>query len=150
LRGKIAMDTHWLLRIFDANCNRAREGLRVAEEIARFVLGDESISAELKDIRHKTCELVEKLTPDEPAVAGREVRTDVGRESFSKSEGVRVDLIDIARVNLGRSEEALRVLEEFSKLRDKSKARGFKSLRFKVYELEKVIVQKLGNANEED
>jgi thiamine-phosphate pyrophosphorylase len=142
------MDENWLLRIFDANCNRAREGLRVAEEIARFVLEDEKASAKLKEMRHKTCELVEKLSPDTPAVTGREIRSDVGRESFTKAESDRADLVAISRTNLGRAEEALRVLEEFSKLVDKSIARSFKSLRFGVYEVEKDIVQALGVKDE--
>ncbi len=36
-----------VLRIIDANANRAREALRVMEEAARFLLNDEELSAAL-------------------------------------------------------------------------------------------------------
>ena len=39
-------------RIIDANLNRVSEGLRVVEEIARFILSDEKLTGELKLIRH--------------------------------------------------------------------------------------------------
>src|SRR5918999_4921729 len=41
-----------VLRLLDANANRAREALRVIEDYARFVLDDRDTSAELKAIRH--------------------------------------------------------------------------------------------------
>ena len=40
------------LRIIDANFNRAREGLRVMEYIARFNHSDCTVSHQLKTIRH--------------------------------------------------------------------------------------------------
>ena len=42
------------LRIIDANINRAGEGLRFLEEIARFVLDDAALSQQLKNMRHET------------------------------------------------------------------------------------------------
>src|SRR5439155_19014529 len=53
-----------VLRLLDANANRAREGLRVIEDYTRFVLNDGQLSAELKDNRH---ELSDVLTPLLPA-----------------------------------------------------------------------------------
>src|SRR5258706_9772902 len=41
-----------LLRILDANFNRAREALRTVEDYARFVLDNASLSGELKQLRH--------------------------------------------------------------------------------------------------
>ena len=41
-----------VLRILDANANRAREALRVVEDYARFVLDDAALSGELKQLRH--------------------------------------------------------------------------------------------------
>ncbi|MFH5804188.1 hypothetical protein ACG2DA_09050, partial [Alienimonas sp. DA493] len=40
------------LRLLDAAENRAREGLRVLEDHARFVLDDAGLTGELKAIRH--------------------------------------------------------------------------------------------------
>ena len=41
-----------LLRMIDANFNRAKEGIRVSEDIARFVLDDKSLAASFKKMRH--------------------------------------------------------------------------------------------------
>ncbi len=41
-----------VLRILDANLNRAREALRVVEDYARFVLNDDALCGELKQLRH--------------------------------------------------------------------------------------------------
>ena len=41
------------LRIIDANLNRAAEGLRVLEDIARLGLNDASLSERLKTLRHE-------------------------------------------------------------------------------------------------
>src|SRR3954467_10769384 len=42
-----------LLRIVDANRNRALEALRVVEEHARFVLSAEGLATKTKDLRHR-------------------------------------------------------------------------------------------------
>jgi len=42
-----------IYRVLDANFNRAREGLRVTEEVARFILEDPQLTARLKDLRHR-------------------------------------------------------------------------------------------------
>ncbi len=39
-----------VLRLLDANANRAREALRVLEDYARFVLDDGGLSGGLKDV----------------------------------------------------------------------------------------------------
>ncbi|MGC7879817.1 thiamine phosphate synthase, partial [Desulforudis sp. 1190] len=44
-------------RIADVNFNRAREGLRVAEETARFVFNDRELTLRVKDLRHRLSEL---------------------------------------------------------------------------------------------
>ena len=49
-----------LLRIIDANLNRAREGLRVCEDIARFSLQNKGAAKTLKTIRHGATNLVLK------------------------------------------------------------------------------------------
>ena len=42
-----------IYRIIDANLNRVSEGLRVIEDIERFIFEDEEISKKLREIRHK-------------------------------------------------------------------------------------------------
>lgn len=41
---------HSVMRLIDANANRAREALRVIEDYARFSLNDQAIAATLKEI----------------------------------------------------------------------------------------------------
>ena len=45
--------SHAVFRILDASANRVGEGLRTVEEWARFALDNETLSAELKAIRHQ-------------------------------------------------------------------------------------------------
>ena len=48
-------------RIIDANINRAKEGLRVCEEITRFLLDDRKLTAEFKRLRHAIDGIVKKM-----------------------------------------------------------------------------------------
>ncbi|MFN9929346.1 MAG: thiamine phosphate synthase, partial [bacterium] len=41
------------LRMLDANLNRAREALRVMEDVARFCLQSEDLCGRLKSLRHE-------------------------------------------------------------------------------------------------
>ena len=50
-----------LLRIIDANLNRAREALRVMEEYARFALEDAGLSSAIKETRHALAQHVNGL-----------------------------------------------------------------------------------------
>ncbi|MBT5124764.1 MAG: thiamine phosphate synthase, partial [Planctomycetaceae bacterium] len=42
-----------VLRIIDANANRAAEALRTIEEYARFVVSDANMSQAIKSLRHR-------------------------------------------------------------------------------------------------
>ena len=39
-------------RIIDANLNRLREGIRVVEDIFRYIYNDKELSTKLKNLRH--------------------------------------------------------------------------------------------------
>ena len=127
-----------ILRILDANANRAAEGVRVIEEIARFSLRDENLTARLKAARHEIRLAAARVAPG--AIERRESETDVGRGSATASELARGSLEQVARANFARSEEALRVLEEFGKLVDAGAALAFKRLRFELYVIERLLV----------
>jgi thiamine-phosphate pyrophosphorylase len=129
-------------RIIDANINRAKEGLRVCEEIARFILDSRLLTSELKKIRHEIDALV-KYFPDTPALLNqRKSGQDVGRNIHS-FELKRAGLYDIFFANIQRVKESVRVLEEFAKLQNAKAALGFKRLRYAVYETEKKIAGKI-------
>lgn len=131
-------------RILDANLNRGREGLRVVEDVVRFVLDDAELSSQIKTVRHEVTSLVRQLPLDElELLSARDSKGDVGMDIDCASESLRLDLSQIAIANICRSQEAMRVLEELSKLYDASIALRFKRLRFRIYELEKEIMPKL-------
>lgn len=131
------------LRILDANFNRSREGLRVCEEVARFVMDDAALTAALKKARHgvSAC-LASFAVPPVELVRARDSRDDVGRES-STLERRREGAPGLFTANIERVKEALRVLEEASKLVDVSASARFKKIRFKIYDIEKNALPKL-------
>ena len=65
-----------VLRILDANFNRAREALRVIEDYARFVLDDQQVCASLKQLRHDLVEATSRFSSD--AILHRDTPGDVG------------------------------------------------------------------------
>jgi thiamine-phosphate pyrophosphorylase len=132
------------VRILDANLNRGREGLRVVEDVVRFVLDDADLASQIKTMRHEVTSLVRQLPLDELELLGaRDSEGDVGVDINCASEDLRLDLPQIATANIRRSQEAMRVLEELSKLYNASIASQFKKLRFQLYGLEKDILPRL-------
>ncbi|NQU18307.1 MAG: thiamine phosphate synthase [Candidatus Saganbacteria bacterium] len=121
-----------ILRIIDANTNRVQEGLRVVEEISRFVLNDKKVSLQIKKMR----QIVKSFTIKLKASKYRDTRGDVGRRTYSKGESKRSSVYSVFKSNIKRAEEGLRCLEEFSKLIDPQLGRRFKELRFQSYDLE--------------
>ncbi len=124
-------------RILDANFNRSREGLRVCEEVARFVLEDAQLTARLKKARHAITACLKRLPVSSSELAlSRDARGDVGRGP-SRLEGKRKGSLGIFLANAERAKESLRVLEEISKLVDAKTPGNIKKIRFTVYEIEK-------------
>ena len=131
-------------RIIDANLNRVKEGLRVCEEITRFILDNHKFTAQLKETRHRIDRLGSKIYSPAKLLLQRRAQADVGRLN-SCGETRRASCKDIFWANIQRTKESLRVLEEFSKLVDVKVALGFKQLRYKVYEIEKASFKKISS-----
>lgn len=129
-------------RIVDANINRAVEGLRVMEEIARFVVEKRSLTGQLKKLRARLRKLAKQVT----SIRMRKALSDIGNRSYTKSERKRRTIKDVLLANAKRAQEALRVLEEFTKLSKPGLGKSFKTIRFKVYDLEKRIIKGLNDA----
>lgn len=130
-------------RIIDANINRAKEGLRVVEEFARFILNDYLLTRKLKNTRHKLQEIVNYLPIKKfRLIEERNSFQDVGKDILAK-ETHRDNYLDIVFSNIGRVKESVRVLEEFSKLIDKTIALNLKEIRYTIYDLEKKIIRKI-------
>lgn len=123
-------------RIFDANINRAKEGLRVCEEITRFLLNRKDLTLQLKGLRHNIDSAVKLLPSYSSLLQQRDSLQDIGK-NIHLYELKRKSIADIFFANLQRIKESLRVLEEFSKLIDTKVALKFKKLRYKTYEIEK-------------
>ena len=136
------MRKNWL-RIVDANLNRSREGLRVCEEIARFILNDAKLTAKFKSLRHSISSSIKKLPGlSKELLACRDSQADVGKAKVCVRPR-RAGYQDVFYANIQRVKESLRVLEEFSKIFDYSVSNNFARLRFKTYELEKKTIAKL-------
>lgn len=131
-----------IYRIIDANINRANEGLRVCEEITRFILGDHKLTSGLKKIRHRIKDLTHKLPAKKNLLSQRDTQTDIGKNVYV-NELKRRDIPDIFFANIQRVKESIRALEEFSKLIDTNIAVDFKKMRYNIYELEKKIAEKI-------
>lgn len=131
-----------ILRMMDANANRAREGLRTLEDLARFALNDPALSGALKGVRHALGACVESLTGDDARrLACRDTPGDVGTlkrgegDGPARREGERQDLLRVSVSAGSRAQEAMRVLEEVIKIDGGQRWREIEGLRYSTYEL---------------
>jgi len=129
-------------RVIDANLNRVKEGLRVCEEITRFILDSRALTAQLKSVRHSIDCVGLNLAENCCRLKQRDSENDVGRKN-SRDELIRRSFQDIFAANIQRVKESIRVLEEFAKLSDVKSALIFKNLRYKIYEIEKKAFSKI-------
>jgi thiamine-phosphate pyrophosphorylase len=119
-------------RLLDANANRAREGLRIVEDTARFVLDKPTEAKAIRGLRHGLDELVR--THYKQLLSARDVTHDSGRTNAAKPYKGGVQALLAA--NFKRCEEALRVLEEYGRVMSPKAVKGAQALRFKVYQWE--------------
>jgi len=132
-----------MLRAIDANLNRAREGLRVLEEVARFALDDAALTACFKGLRHRLA--VDDETSN-TLLGSRQATKDHAAFLNPLAEMSRRDTNALVLANAKRVQESLRVLEELTKLpgvRLPSNADLYKEIRFAVYQLEKDLIDGL-------
>lgn len=124
-------------RIIDANINRVSEGLRVIEDIERFIFEDGEISREIREIRH----LVRKGFSSLELIKSREASKDVGLKTSKESSLDRKESIeDLIVSNFKRVEEGLRSIEECLKIIEYyEESKAYEELRFKIYTLEKKV-----------
>jgi thiamine-phosphate pyrophosphorylase len=128
-----------IYRIMDANANRAREGLRVVEEYLRLALDNVDFTMRLKGLRHHITEVIASMRIEEQFIMARRSDADVGSGDAVGAEATRADFGHVVTANLRRTQEALRVLEEYSKLVSAEASDEFKRMRFETYTLERDI-----------
>jgi len=122
-----------LLRVIDANINRYKEGIRVIEDIYRYIYNNKEIAYKLKSLRHINIPIdIKELLKTRDSI------NDVLKTS-TESEKNRKNLENIIIANIKRAQESSRVLEEVFKLIDINTSEKFKSNRYELYNIEKII-----------
>jgi hypothetical protein len=121
------------LRLIDANLNRLREGIRVVEDIFRYIFNDKITASRLKTVRH-----LARIENYSELLESRDIKNDV-LKSTTKSEQLRDNLKAILIANFKRAQESARVLEEFGKLLSSKESENFKYIRYELYDIEKSI-----------
>ena len=120
-----------IYQIIDANLDRAREGLRVLEDWARFGLGKEKYVEKIKNFRQilgKNHLEVYKQSRNhnEDRCKGLSHEEQINRKTPEQ----------IISSNSGRVQEALRVIEEFSRLHNHELSKIASEIRYEIYTLE--------------
>lgn len=121
-------------RIIDANANRAAEALRTLEEVARFAFEDPELTAQLKALRHALQSILDRFDRVKLLMA-RDAASDPGTEIGEAAEYKRSDYGSIVQAAAGRFQQAVRCLEEFSKLVLPESAPAFEKIRYRSYDL---------------
>jgi len=120
-----------IYQIIDANLDRAREGLRVLEDWARFGLGKKKYVEKIKNFRQilgKNHLEVYKQSRNhiEDKCKGLTHQEQINRKIPEQ----------IISSNSGRIQEALRVIEEFSRLHNLELSKIASEIRYEIYTLE--------------
>ena len=148
--------SHQLLRMIDANLNRSSEGLRVLEDVARFVLNDAELTQRLRASRHDLARETKSLRVG--LLSGRDADHDVGRFHSKDKELAReatslASLLDLVTANAKRVEESLRVMEELAKLPEINSllnSADLEQTRFALYALERDLFSKISRRHKTD
>jgi thiamine-phosphate pyrophosphorylase len=135
--------------MIDANLNRSSEGLRVLEDVARFLLNDAELSRRLRTLRHNLARETESLSVG--LLSHRDSEHDVGRlhskdkEPAKEATSLR-GLLDLVTANAKRVEESFRVIEELAKLPEMNSmlnSARFEQTRFALYTLERDLISRI-------
>ncbi len=113
--------------IIDANIHRVCEGLRVIEEYFRFVVNNEGLTTRLATLRKKISHHTLPVS-DRARMEARDTERDVRANEMIQP---RQNFYDLLLANMKRSQEALRVLEEYTG------DDNFRVFRYELYDLER-------------
>ena len=120
-----------IAQLIDANLDRAREGLRVMEDWCRFGLKNSDFSIQIKDwrqqlgIHHHNIYRKARLTTNDPAMG-----------VSHPLQKVRATPESVFIANSSRVQEALRVIEEFTRITDPNLCDIATKIRYETYEIE--------------
>jgi thiamine-phosphate pyrophosphorylase len=130
-------------RLLDANLDRAREGLRVLEDWARFALDRADLVARCKDLRQRLGRLHQRRYKLARDTAG-DGAAGMGHPAQQARHGPEA----VLAANAARVQEALRVLEEFGRDEDPELAAEAAAIRSALYDLEVALLRAGGGGEE--
>ena len=134
-----------IAQLIDANLDRAREGLRVMEDWCRFGLKRKDLSIKIKDWRqqlgahHHDVYRKARLISEDPAMG-----------VSHPLQKYRSDPEKIFIANSSRVQEALRVIEEFTKITDPKLSELASKIRYQTYEIEINVINAKEGINKRD
>ena len=120
-----------IYQIIDANLDRAREGLRVLEDWARFALGKEKYVKRIKNFRQ-----ILGKNHLEVYKQSRNFIKDNCKGLTHQEQLKRNTPEQIISSNAGRVQEALRVIEEFSRPHNHDLSKIASEIRYEIYTIE--------------
>jgi len=120
-----------IYQIIDANLDRAREGLRVLEDWARFGIGESDFVAKIKNHR----QILGKNHLEVYKQSRNNIK-DQCKGLNHKEQINRKTPEQIISSNAGRVQEALRVIEEFSRQHNNELSKIASKIRYEIYTLE--------------
>ncbi len=125
-----------IAQIIDANLDRAREGIRVLEDWARFALGRKDLVIIFKDCRQNLGKHHLKIYKE-----SRNFITDKCTGLSHPEQVKRNNVSSIICSNAARVQEALRVIEEFSRDHNQNLCKISSEIRYKIYNLEITLLE---------
>jgi thiamine-phosphate pyrophosphorylase len=114
------------------------------EEFARFVLDDAAMTSAMKSLRHDLASCLGRFSRDSLLIA-RDTDADVGTEIGEPSEYARLDLASVVAAAASRTQQSLRVLEEYGKTIDASVSAEIEQIRYRCYTLSAQLELQLGS-----
>ncbi len=127
-------------QLIDANLDRAREGLRVIEDWSRFGLNNKDFVIILKDCRQQLGQQHYEFYK-----RARSTSTDKGAGLKHPAQSNRSHPKEIVAANFARVQEALRVLEEFTRTTHPELSKISANIRYRIYDLEIDILKATNN-----
>lgn len=103
-----------------------------------MALEDSTLTRRCQRLRYEV-ERTARLLPGQKLMEARNSRRDVGRPSQRGVQAPHRGIHALASANAKRVQEALRVLEEFSRMISPKGAQRFGDLRFRAYALEQAF-----------
>ncbi len=123
-------------QIVDANLDRAREGLRVLEDWARFALGRKDLVKIFKNFRQTLGKHHLKIYKESRNFINDNCTGLSHPEQFNRN-----NVSCIISSNAARVQEALRVIEEFSRDHNQNLCKISSEIRYEIYNLEIALLK---------